>query len=117
MVETRDDFAARLGKLGKKHKKMTNGYTTKVGRDGLLIVTPKRRRIIPGGAGIKLLVLVVLGLVAFKAFALATVGPITYNERLSELQNGTIIERAGAVAMSIDPVTAALADGVGPVLR
>ena len=117
MVETRNDFAARLGKLGKKHEKMTHGYTTRVGKDGLLIVTPKKRNIIPGGTGVKLLLLIGVGFIAFKAFTLAAVGPVTYNERLSKLENGSVIEQAGAKALAIDPVTEALAGSVGPVLR
>lgn len=117
MVETRDHFAERLGKLGKKHEKMTHGYTTKVGKDGLLVVTPKPRSIIPGGAGVKILLILLVGFIGFKAFTLAAVGPVTYNERLSKLENGTVIEKAGAKALAIDPVTEALAGSVGPVLR
>ena len=117
MVETRDKFAARLGKLGKKHQKMTHGYTTRVGPDGLLIVTPKRRSLFPRGTGIKILLMVGVGFIGFKAFTLAAVGPVTYNERLSKLENGSVIEQMGAKALAIDPVTDAVATKVGPILR
>ena len=95
---------------------MTHGYSTKVGKDGLIVVKPKSRRV-RGGGGIKLLLLVAIGFIAFKAFALATVGPVTYNERLSKLENGTIIEKAGAKALAIDPVTEVVVGSVTTALR
>lgn len=116
MVETQDDFAKRLHMLGRKHTKMTNGYTTKVGKDGLIVVKPKRRAA-RGAGGVKILILVALGFFAFKAFTLAAVGPVTYNERLSKLENGTVIEQVGAKALAIDPLTAAVAGKVGPAVR
>ncbi len=117
MVETHDHFVNRLNTLGRKHAKMTHGYTTKVGKDGLIVVKPKRTRRAPRSGGLKLIFLVAIGFIGFKAFTLATVGPVTYNERLSTLQNGTIIEQAGAKAMAIDPVTEAVAGSVGKIVR
>lgn len=117
MVETRDHFVKRLTMLGRKHEKMTHGYTTKVGKDGLLVVKPKRKRSGGGGGLVKLLLLIAIGFIGFKAFALASVGPVTYNERLAKLEKGTMIEQVGAKALAIDPVTEIVADSVGPVLR
>lgn len=114
-VETHDHFVKRLKMLGRKHAKMTNGYVTKVGRDGLISVTPKRAR--RRGFPIKLVALMLLGFFGFKAFMLAALGPVTYNDRLSKLEGGTVVEQAGATALYIDPITAALADFAGPLLR
>ena len=114
MVETHAHFSKRLKMLGRKHAKMTHGYTTKVGRDGLITAKPKRRK---GRLPIKGMLLMVAGFLAFKAFMLAAVGPVTYNERLSKLESGTMIEQAGAKVLGIDPVTAALADFAGPIIR
>tara|TARA_R110002049_G_scaffold23781_5_gene84601 strand:+ start:53781 stop:54125 length:345 start_codon:yes stop_codon:yes gene_type:complete len=114
MVETHAHFVKRLNLLGRKHQQMTHGYVTKVGRDGLITVTPKRQsRSFP----VKGLLLIVLGFFAFKAFTLSAVGPVTYNERLSELGRGTVVEKVGAKALAIDPVTQSMANAVGPVLR
>lgn len=117
MVETKEDFANRLNTLGRKHKNMTHGYVTKVTKDGLIVVQPKRARSGRGGYAIKLMLLLVMGFIGFKAFTLATVGPVTYNERLSKLETGTMIEQVGAKALAIDPVTEALVETVGPVVR
>lgn len=114
MVETKEHFVKRLKHLGRKHEKMTRGYVTRVDRNGLLTVKPKRGR---GSFPIMGLFLLAGGFFAFKAFMLAAVGPVTYNERLAKLDNGTAIEQAGARVLGIDPVTRALADFAGPVIR
>ena len=90
------------------------GYVTRVGRDGLLTVTPRRAR---PSFPLKGLLLLVLGFFLFKAFTLAAVGPVTYNERLSSLTQGSVVEQVGAALLAIDPVTQALADMSGPILR
>ncbi|MBD3663874.1 hypothetical protein ACFQD0_09040 [Sulfitobacter aestuariivivens] len=114
MVETHDHFIKRLNVLGHKHAKMKNGYVTKVGRDGLMSVKPKRMRL---RFPVKGILMLLFSFFFFKAFILVAVGPITYNERLAKLENGTPIEQAGAKALQIDPVTEKLADIAGPVLR
>ncbi len=116
MVETRDHFVTRLQNHGRKHAKMTSGYATRVTKDGMIVAVPKRRR--SGGRGVlKLVALVVIGFMGFKVFTIATVGPVTYNERIAKLENGTAIEKVGARALAIDPVTEAVAEKVAPVLR
>lgn len=114
MVETHDHFHNRLNLLGRKHAQMTHGYTTKVGNDGLIRVLPKTKR---RGFPLKGTILVVFGFFAFKAFMLASFGPITYSERLAKLENGTVIEMAGAKLLGIDPITAMLAKIAGPYIR
>lgn len=116
MVETRESFASRLDFLGRKHARMTHGYVTKIGKDGLMVAVPKaahKKSLIP----LKFMLLVVIGLFCFKAFMLSAIGPVTYNARLATLENGTMIEQIGAKAMVIDPVTAFMADLAGPILR
>ncbi len=113
-VETHDNFEKRLSSLGRKHAKMTRGYSTKVGKDGLITVSTKRAR---RGFPIKGMILTIIGFFAFKAFMLASVGPVTYNERLAKLEGGSVIEQVGAKILGIDPITDAIAGIAGPVLR
>lgn len=117
MVETRDHFTKRLDMLGRKKKRMTQGYITKVDKNGLLVVESKPQRRFGGAGLLKIVMMALLGFFGFKVFTLSAVGPVTYNERLSELQNGTVVEQLGAKALAIDPVTEAVANSVGPVLR
>lgn len=116
MVETHAHFTKRLGNLGRKHEQMTHGYTTKVGKDGLITVTPKARRA-RSTSGFTFLLLAALGFFAFKAFMLAASGPAAYGERLEGLQSGTVVEQAGAFVLGVDPITQKLADLAGPILR
>ena len=69
------------------------------------------------GTGIKVLLLVVIGFFAFKSFALAAFGPVTYNERLAKLESGSVVEQVGAKVLAIDPATQGVANFLGPVLR
>jgi hypothetical protein len=115
MVETHGHFVKRLTTLGRKHQQMTYGYTTKVGKDGLIVVRPKRKA--RNASGLKFVILALGMFFCLKVLMLASEGPITYAERLSDLQNGTIAEQVGAFVMGIDPLTQAAADYVTPTVR
>lgn len=117
MVETHDDFVERLELLGRKHAKMTNGYSTKIDQNGNLVAVPKRKSALPGVGLAKFALLLLIGLLGFKSFAVAVYGPVTYNERLATLEGGTVVEQVGAKALAIDPVTAAIAEAVAPALH
>jgi len=63
-------------------------------------------------------VLLFLGaFVFFKAFLVANLGPQTYDDRLARLNNGTVVEQAGAFVMQADPLTVYAAQKIRPVLR
>lgn len=117
MAEAQIEFATRLKAIDRKHSRMERGFSTKVSRDGLLIAVPKPRRGVGSFGPLKFIIIVALGFIAFKAFALASFGPATYNIRLAKLEAGTIVEQIGAKALAIDPLTAAIAEAVGPILR
>ncbi|WP_299611356.1 hypothetical protein [uncultured Tateyamaria sp.] len=115
MVETQQHFQQRLGALGRKHAAMGNGYTTKVQSDGLIVVKPRYRtqRNVP----LRGLLALALGFFVFKAFMLASLSEITYNERIAKLQQGTQIEQAGSYLMQIDPVTRFIAGFLEPITK
>ncbi len=107
MVETKQNFESRLRVLTRKHRRMSNGYTTRLRGDGLIVVKPKRRK---AQFPLKGALLVAFGFFAFKAFMLISLGELTYADRLATLQGGTIIEQGGAWVMQADPVTQAMVD-------
>ncbi|WP_299153238.1 hypothetical protein [uncultured Tateyamaria sp.] len=116
MVETQVDFRKRLSVLGRKHVAMSNGYTSKVRHDGLIVVTPKRRnptRFIP----VKGMVLFIVGFLVFKAFMFAALGESTYTQRIAKLAEGTLLEQGGAWIMHADPVTQVIARYIEPITR
>ena len=114
MVETHAHFIKRLKFLRRRHSKLAQGYVTRVGKDGLIVVRPRRKS---RGFPVQLLLMLAVGFIGFKAFMLAAIGPVTYNERLAKLESGSVLEKAGAKALGIDPITQSVAKLSGPVLR
>ncbi len=111
-MNTQVSFQQRLGTLERQHKAMSHGYKSQMRSDGLIVMKPKRVR---RGFPLRALLLIVLGFFAFKSFMFASLGDITYNERVAKLGNGTGIEQAGAWAMQSDPVTVFLAGFIKPL--
>jgi hypothetical protein len=108
------EFDRRLRKLGRKHLAMSHGYTTIIRPDGLIVAEPRRVRVrLP----IKGMLLIALAFIGFKGFLLSALGQSTYDDRLSELRAGTIVEKAGAWAMQPDRISIKMAEHLGPILR
>lgn len=114
MADAHFEFDKRLRKIGRRHHAMERGYTTVMRSDGLIVAKPRRARVrVP----VKGLVLMAVAFFGFKGFLLAALGPETYDARLLELQNGTMVEEAGAWAMQADRVSVRISELLGPVLR
>ncbi|MEP1765368.1 MAG: hypothetical protein ABJJ53_01750 [Sulfitobacter sp.] len=115
MVYTREDFSARLNHVEKKQSRLLRrGYTTRVGRNGIITAKPKTMRL---RFPVKGAFLLVGGFFCLKAVMLSANGPDTYNERLATLQNGSVVEMMGAKVLAIDPATQLIADKFGPIFR
>jgi hypothetical protein len=114
MVKNQIQFDERLRQLSRKHRAMSRGYVTQIQSDGLIIARPVRQPIqIP----VRAVLLFVLAFFGFKAFLVANLGPQTYDDRLARLNEGTIVEQAGAYVMQADPLTMWGAKQIGPILR
>ena len=114
MVHDQMHFDERLRRLERKHRAMSRGYTTRMLPDGLIIAKPKRTQVRISGRSI---LLFVLAFIAFKGFLVPNLGVMGYEERLDRLNNGTLVEKAGAFVMQIDPLTQFAAEQIGPILR
>lgn len=108
------DFGKRVKRINKHHRKLANGYITSVNHDGLIIAKVRRSGPRFPWKGIALCF---VAFFAFKGFLLSQLGEATYNTRVVSLQQGTVIEQAGAYAMSADPVTIMISDQIKSVLR
>ncbi|KIC50478.1 hypothetical protein [Tateyamaria sp. ANG-S1] len=115
MVETQQHFRKRLNGLGRKHAAMANGYTTKMRGDGLIVVKPKRH--VRRGFPLKGLLALAAGFFVFKALMLASLGEITYNERVAKLQQGAHLEQLGSKLMQADPATQFIAGFIDPFVK
>ena len=114
-MDSRYDFEKRLGALQRRHVAMGNGYTPLLRSDGLIIMKPKRRFVRRRNFPLRGLALLLLGFCAFKGFMLASLGELTYNERVAKMANGTPVEAASAWVMHIDPLTEFLAGFIEPL--
>lgn len=114
MSEFIRDFNERVRRIDGKHARLKSGYVGKVRPDGLIIFKPPRRRVAIPLHGLAYLF---LGFVFFKAVVLAHLGAITYEERVSQLSEGHLIEQVGAAIMWPDPLSHSVARYLVPVLR
>ena len=112
MADTQNEFADRLKLVRRKHVKMAHGYDCKVGRDGLIVFRPKRRK---PSFPIKGLVLLAVGFICFKGLVMAQIGQSVYEARVDQLSQGTVFEQAGAFVMQADPVATRIAEKAAPI--
>ena len=114
MLDPQAQFNKRVTTLGRKHAAMSQGYSTAVRSDGLIVVRPKRR--FGRGFPVKGLLALVFGFFVFKAIMLASLGDITYNERVAKLNQGSVLEQSGAWLMQIDPATRFISGFLEPLI-
>ena len=106
-------FDKRLKRIVRQHDKMSNGVVRRVNSDGLIVAKPRMYR--PRFPLKGLLAVLFLGFL-FKGFLFAYLGEAAYGERVATLQDGTVLEQAGAWVMQPDPITVLAADGIALIL-
>ncbi|MCK4712908.1 MAG: hypothetical protein KAT26_08520 [Marinosulfonomonas sp.] len=108
------NFSKRVGRIDKRHDQLAGGYVASVNHDGLIVARVRRR----SGPRFpwKGVALCFVAFFAFKAFLLVQLGEATFNERVGKLQEGTVVEKVGAYAMSADPLTSWIASQIRSVL-
>ena len=113
MSNAYQSFDSRLKNIDRSRTRLMSGYQSKVGKDGLIVFKPKaRKKAVP----LRAVVFLIVGFFVFKGFVLAHVGGTVYGNRLAALQEGTIVEQAGAYLMQADPVTQSIARKVRPFI-
>ncbi|MFX0544966.1 hypothetical protein ACEWPL_005415 [Roseovarius sp. S1116L3] len=112
-TNTPEGFDARIKRVQKAHSHLARGYSAKVGRDGLIVFRPKRRR---PGIPVRGILLGVVAFFGFKALVLMQLGDIAYQDRVDALAAGGVAEKAGAWIMQIDPVTRVIVAQVAPLI-
>lgn len=113
MANTFATFDKRLRQIDRKNRKLARGYRNKLMPNGVIQPKAVRGFHFP----LKGFLLLAGGFFLFKAFMLSSIGPVTYEDRLSVLEAGTVVEQAGAWMMQVDPVTAFVAEQMGVVTR
>ncbi len=114
MTKTLDTFDSRLNKIDRNRARLARGYSAKVTDDGLIVFRPKRQRSRVSLRGVFFLC---FGFLLFKSTILAHLGAGIYEQRIDTLRAGSIVERAGAVVMQVDPVTNLMAQKLRPFVK
>ncbi len=113
MTNAYKSFDKRLNRIGRRRARLVQGYTSKVGKDGLIVFRPARSR---GGFPVRGFVFLVIGFFCFKALILAHLGEAVYGQRVEALAAGSVLEQAGALVMQADPVSFGIADLIRPIV-
>ncbi|WP_089881733.1 hypothetical protein [Citreimonas salinaria] len=92
---------------------MAGGYVTRLDRSGVILQAPSQRA---RPAVWRALTLAFVGALGIKALILAGMGAEAYEAKRADLIAGNGVERAGALLMSVDPLTARVAERLGPHL-
>lgn len=111
MAGTYSEFDKRLRTIQQRNQKKRHGSNYRVGADGLIAMHPRKRS---PRFPIKGIALLVAAGFAFKVFLYMNLGGATFEQRVSELANGTLVEQAGAWIMQPDPVTLMIVDQLRP---
>ena len=109
-----ENFDRRLGRVTRKHRAMSRGYSFRVQNNGLISVIPKHSH---AGFPFRSLVLVLAIGLLFKGVVLANYGPEKYNSKVAMLQSGTIVEQVGAWLLRPSKTTRFIASKVDGFLR
>ena len=105
------DFYVRLGRIEKIRR--SGGGFEAVGTLGLSHSTKQTRRGIPV---FRPLLVVFIAVIGIKGLILNQVGKDTYAARVSALQQGNSVDKAGAFIMQADPLTLYVAGQIGKYL-
>lgn len=101
------DFDQRLKRVESRARRLAqDGSYTKMDRSGLVREYPRSR--LPTFPW-SMLVLLLLGALAFKAWLYVALGAARYSATLELLSEGSLSERIGAFIMQPEPLTQALA--------
>lgn len=92
----------RLTRIEVKRRSIAKGAVYSVNQDGLIISRPRRTGLRFPMRG---LFFAIAALIMFKVGVLAALGAATYADRIDLLNEGTVLERAGAWVMAADPAT------------
>lgn len=114
MTDAYQGFDNRLYRIGRNRDRMAQGYTSHIGRDGLIVFSPRRRR---EGFPIKGLGMLVIGFFCFKGLILAHLGDAVYAARVDTLAAGSPVEQAGAFMMQAEPVSLGIAQYIRPFIK
>lgn len=115
MSDSFEGFDQRLRRIEHKRRKMANGYELHMQNDGLIVARPRRAR--SSRVSPRSVILFVAGFFAFKGLLIASLGSVAYDERVTTLMGGTMLEQAGGWTMQADPLSREISRWIAPYLN
>ena len=100
-------FGQRLSRIGQHHRQIALGHATVMNSDGLLVVQPMKAK---SNSTARSLFICLVVMWAFKIAMHVSMGGVAYQERVTALSTGTIVQKVGGFAMTADPVTVLFAN-------
>lgn len=107
MDDTFKDFNKRHRAVTRKHRRLAQGYVTKLNRNGVIEHKPLNQS---KAFTMKGFAFLILGLLIFKGYLLAGLGAEDYQTHVAALSNGNMFEQLGAWLMQVEPVSRLIAD-------
>lgn len=111
---SQNGFGARIKNVQRKHLRMARGDDAKVGRDGLIVFRPKRRK---AGLPLRWIVVALAGGIVFKGLIIANLGAAAYGDRIEALRAGSVVEQIGATVMQPDPASLYISAKLSPIFK
>lgn len=103
MTRNQDMFDERYRRVIKRHRQLSQGYTTRVGRNGVINHQPMGnfRNFITW----KMVVLPLMILVFLKACMVTVLGEERYADQVASLHTGSASEQIAGFFLQMDPLT------------
>lgn len=111
MDDAQRSFHKREQALRRKHIRMSQGYMTRMNRNGVIEQIPQNRM---SGFGLSVFLRLAVAVMLFKVVALAWLGEPIYTGHVERLSQGAFYEQAGAWILQVDPVTRTLSGFLTP---
>ena len=114
MNDKQEMFDERYRRVLKRHRQLSRGYVTKLGKNGVIAHQPigQFRDVV----SFKALLLPVGIFVFLKACMVTVLGEEAYAAQVEALRNGGFGEQLGAFVMQMDPLTWPIAQLLGSVI-
>jgi hypothetical protein len=103
--------------LPDQKRQASTDYMTIVDKNGLIQVVPRKKSRLWYTVPLRLIMLFFVLITVFKALAVLNVGPTAYEEQLTALAAGNVVEKIGSFVLVIDPLTNVVIQGIAPLVR
>ena len=103
--------------LPDQKRQASTDYMTIVDKNGLIQVVPRKKSRLWSTVPLRLIMLFFVLITVFKALAVLNVGLTAYEEQLTALAAGNVVEKIGSFVLVIGPLSAPPIQGIPPLLR